>query len=97
MRLTITEEFPYCPEYPAPVLYIGRVLPSGEVKSIPKGKWTVVSKGLFATQKACKVTWNILDETETPLFEERRDEAFTFDDVWDDDEDEVWVQHFDDD
>lgn len=97
MRLTITDEFPYCPEYPAPVLYIGRVLPSGKVKSVPKDKWTIVSKELFATQKACKVTWNILNESETPLFEERKEETFTFDDIWDDDEDEEMVGSFDDD
>lgn len=96
MRLTITDEFPYNPDYPAPVLYIGRVSPSCKVKSVPKGKWTLVSKELFATQKACKVTWNILDETETPLFEERKEEAFTFDDIWDDDEEEETVEGFDD-
>ena len=74
MRLTVTDEFPYSPEYPAPVLYVGRVLPSCKVKSVPKDKWTLVSKELFATQKACKVTWNTFDETETPLFEERKEE-----------------------
>lgn len=96
MRLTITDEFPYCPEYPAPVLYIGRVLsPTYKVMSVPKGKWTLVSKELFATQKACKVTWNILNETETPLFEERKEEAFSFEDIWDDDEDDEYISHFD--